>query len=145
MPRKTFHQKVKNINDWIEIFNHYWVELEGQYHDKKQFWDDTLHSMTNEDWWDVVEAYPTLHDLHEDLFREYGYIKNDIDTIERRLMLGKPVVKPSVKNWNFPAFHAMVVLKDVLNSVNGVKLPKFDKPQAHDDTLTPFENLFDVK
>jgi hypothetical protein len=146
MARRTFHDKLKNVEDWIEIFNYHWERLKGHYHNDKEFWDDTLHSMENQDWWDIVEIYPTLHDLYPGHFHDYGYIKNDIDQIERRLMLGKSVIAKNRQSHNFPAYHAMVVLKDVINAKNGTPTKSYKKNSRDDnDQTTPFENLFDIQ
>ena len=143
MTTRKFQDKVANLRDWVEIINYHWDRLRGELHNDTEFWEDTLHAMTNQDWWDLVEAYPTMYDLHSDLFREHGGMARDIQTIESRLMLGKPVVKTGRRDHNFSPFRALMVLKDVLNDLMGTPTKKFD--QVVDDTPTQFQQLFEIK
>ena len=142
MAKRKFQDKVANIADWVEIINYHWARLKGELHNDHEFWDDTLHAMQPEDWWDIVEAYPTMYDLHEDLFRQHGGMARDVQIIEQRLMFGKPVVKTGRKDHNFAPFRALMVLKDVVNDINETPTLKFDK--VVDEEPTQFQKLFDL-
>ena len=141
--RRKFQDKLNNIQSWIDIFNHYWDQLKGEYYDHKPFWDNTLHAMTNDDWWDVVDCYERLYDDYESYFRSHGYIANDIDIIKRRLNKSQPVVKPDVRDYNRPAFHVMVVYKDVLNDINGTPTVDYSKKVVKEEP-THFQTLFEI-
>jgi hypothetical protein len=143
---KTYQDKLTNINLWVEITNHHWQRLRGEMFNDEEFWDDTLHAMTSDDWWDWVDIAPSLKIQYEQEWRRYPKIDISTDEVKKTLMLSKPVTKKSRKGKNFNAFRLLMNIKDFLNDVNGTPTKQFPKtPQPAIEPETSFERLFDFE
>ena len=144
--KKTYQQKLDNINTFVEITNYHWDRLMGEMFNDKEFWEHTFGTMTNEDWWDWVEIEPALRAQHEDIFRRYPKITAGTEHINKNLMNGKKLYKKDVKGANFETFRAWMNIKDVMNDINGTPTKVYtdkDREQAHElANPTPFERLF---
>lgn len=150
---KTYTEKLNNITDWVRIVNHYWQELQGDLYNNKEFWRDSLHAMTNEDWWDWVDIMPALQAQHPDTFRKYSSIQEDTKEINKKLLLGKTIVKPNVSGKNFEAFRALMNIKDIMNDIAGTPTIDYKKkskikptpPHIKEPARTTFHDLFDIE
>jgi len=125
MEKRTYDQKLANIQQWVKIVNHHWNRLNGNLHADETFWDETLHSMTDRDWWDWVEIAPALKIQYEDDWRRWSRsLEYDGDEINKKLMLGKPVVRKNQRTANTTAFRLLMNIKDFINDINGTPTPK---------------------
>lgn len=144
MLKRNYSEKEKNVHTWVEIINHYWHELRSELYNNTEFWDNTLHSMQDEDWWDLCEVYDILRQQYPELFYRFPKQFEDIAWIKRRLMLGKPVIKPMAKNFNTTGFRSWMVIKDVINDIKGTPTVDYkNNPPKAEETQTQFERLFD--
>lgn len=144
MAKRLYQQKLDNINCWVEITNYYWHSLRGDIHNNTDFWSDTLEAMTDQDWWDWVDIAPALKIQHEQHWRKYSKLDVSTEEIQRRLMLGKPVVKKSAQGHNFQAFRLLMNIKDLINDVNGTPTVDYTS-QGPQEQQTMFEQMFEVK
>jgi hypothetical protein len=145
MAKRTYEQKLNNVNTWVKIINHYWHALESNLHNNKEFWDNTLHSMQDEDWWDMIEVYNIVKQTHSDEFYRFPKMHEDMRDIEKKLMLGKAVIRPNQQTANKTGFRAWMVLKDVLNNINGTPTVNYNtEEKPNSASQTPFERLFEI-
>lgn len=143
--KKSYDEKLQNINDWVEIVNYHWMRLEGVLNNDEEFWNDTLHSMTSNDWWDWLDIAPSLEIQYEHIWSKYNrnnQFKNDMTVIKNRVYNSKPAVKKFNKNYNFSAFRLLMNIKDFLNEVNGNPTVDFSKIEKSEEQ-TQFEKLFE--
>lgn len=145
MAKRNYQDKLNNINTWVEIVNYHWHRLESNLFNDEEFWNDTLHAMQDQDWWDWVEIAPALKIQHSDVWRKYPKLAEGTKEVERLLMLGKPVTKKDRKGKNFEAFRLLMNIKDFINDVNGTPTKQFVKePEPKQEQPTAFERLFDL-
>ena len=144
---KKYQDKLDNINCWVEIVNIHWDRLRGEMYNDPQFWDDTLHAMGKDDWWDWIDIEPALAIQYAEAFRKYPKCHEATEEVKRIVMLGKDVIRKNHKGKNFTGFRALMNIKDVINEINGTPTRIFRKeePLAVEDTETQFEKLFDFK
>lgn len=135
---QTFEDKMEECAAVVRITNDYWIKYQGQLFNHEDFWDDTLHSLDNQFWWNVIDVMKALEQISPEHFitgSRYAFSE-----VERCLMHEghKPRCLDSRKNKKIE-FKALMHLKDILNSIAGyeppTKFPKEDKP-------TGFEKLF---
>jgi hypothetical protein len=143
MARPTYQDKFLIVNTWVEIVNHHWHLLKGEMFNDEQFWEDTLHSMSNDDWWAWCDIAPSLKIQYEKEWRRYPKLDESTNAVLKDLMLSKPVTKKSRKGKNFQAFRLLMNIKDFVNDINGTPTVEYTakdrKPQPE---LTPKERLF---
>lgn len=145
MATKNYQQKEKNVNDWVDIINYYWHKLESNLYNDKEFWDNTMHSMDTQDWWDFYEVYDIVRQQYPEEFHRFPKMSTDMNWVYKQLMLGKPVIKPMAKNYNTTGFRSWMVMKDVINNVRGTPTVDYkNNPPKPDEPETPFERLFDI-
>ena len=144
MNSRTYDEKLKNILTWVEITNHYWNLYRSDINNKTDFWDNTLHAMTERDWWDWVEIEPALRAQHPNSFRAYPWIKDGTEHINKSLMYGKPLVKPMRPSANFNTFRAWMNIKDVVNDLVGEPTKQYPKPEEIKPEDTPKNNWQDL-
>lgn len=144
--KKTYEEKVKNINTWVEIVNYYWHLHKGVLNNEAEFWENTLHSMTNSDWWDWVDIEPALKAQHPDIFQRYSKCSSTTKEIENALMRGKDIIKKHRAGKNFTAFLLLMNIKDVMNAINGTPTKHYEpekavvpEPEAKNNFLEMFE------
>ena len=149
---RTYNEKVDNVVDWVKIVNYHWTRLEGDLHNDKDFWNDTLHAMDDSDWWDWVDIMPALKAQHPDAFAKYPYAEVSTEYITKKLHKKQPVVKKNITGKNFDAFRALMNIKDVVNEIAGVPTIEFKKkrikpPPKHIKVKpdTVFHSLFDIE
>lgn len=142
MARRTYDQKLTNINLWVDITNYHWHRLEGELRNDLEFWSETLHAMTEQDWWDWVDIEPSIKIQHEEYFRKYPKLTEDTREIYTKLALGKPITRKMGISKNLTAFRTLMSIKDLINDINGTPTVQYVKkpPQP---PLTPAERLFD--
>lgn len=148
MANKSYNDKLSNIKTWVEITNYHWDRLKGEMFNDEQFWDDTLHAMTSDDWWDWVDIAPSLKIQYNDEWRALPKLDVASEEVKKTLMLGKPVTKKSRKGKNFEAFRLLMNVKDFINSINGTPTRQFPKvvveQTAEYTRTTVFHNLFEI-
>lgn len=147
MAKRLYEHKLSNINAWVEITNHHWHRLRGEMFNDEEFWDHTLHAMTNDDWWDWVDIAPSLKIQYEQDWRRYPKLDTSTEDIKKTLMLGKTVTKKNRKGKNFDAFRLLMNIKDFVNDINGTptkQYPKKSDTDTKEPQPTPFESLFDI-
>jgi hypothetical protein len=143
MAKRTYDQKLQNICDWVEITNHHWHRLKGEMFNDEQFWDDTLHAMHSDDWWDWVDIAPALKIQYEQEWRRYPKLDVSTDEVQRDLMLGKAITKKSRKGKNFQAFRLLMNIKDFINDIAGTPTHQYtDRDRQPEPELTGFERMF---
>ena len=147
MARRTYDQKFNNIRDWVEITNYHWHRLQGEMFNDQEFWEQTLHAMTDQDWWDWVDIEPSIKIQYEEHFRRYSKLTEDTREIYTKLALGKPITRKMGVSKNLTAFRTLMAIKDLFNDIAGTPTVKYDKDKSKDTDcdLTPFEQLFDYK
>jgi hypothetical protein len=146
MTQQTYDNKLKNVNTWVEITNYYWHLYKSDINNKSDFWDDTLHSMFEQDWWDIVDVYKVVKQTHSDEFYPFPKMHEDIKDIERKLLLGKSIIRQNQKSANRTGFRAWMVMKDVLNNINGTPTVNYKLKGSRpddDEPESPFERFFD--
>lgn len=127
---KTYQEKLDNIKAWVEITNLHWDRLEGEMFNDGQFWDETLHAMQNDDWWDWTDIAPALKIQYNEIWFKYPKLETATDEVKKLLMLGKPVTKKDRKGKNFEAFRLLMNIKDFINDINETPTPQYSKPKA---------------
>jgi len=147
--KKTYTEKLKNINDWVEIVNHHWARLKGNLHNDEVFWNQTLHSMKDLDWWDWIDIEPSIAIQYEGEYRRYPKLAQDTQNVKKKLMFGKPVVKKGQAMKNTEAFRLLMQIKDLINDINGTPTKKFPKnatpPPEEITTKNNFWDMFEQK
>lgn len=142
MARRTYDQKLTNINLWVDITNYHWHRLEGELRNDEEFWSETLHAMTEQDWWDWVDIEPSIKIQHEEHYRKYSKLTEDTREIYTKLALGKPITRKMGISKNLTAFRTLMSIKDLINDINGTPTVQYVKKQP-EPPLTPAERLFD--
>ena len=154
MTKLNYTQKVEQVLAWVDLINEHWHRLEGDIFDDKAFWQECIHSKTNDDWWVWIDIVPALKAQYPDSFNRYPYCELDVAEITKRLHKAgsKPINRPGVKGKNFAVFRALMNMKDVINDANGTptkQYPKKPKPQETnkdlDRKLLHFTSLFEIK
>lgn len=160
---RRYEQKLENVQNWVEIFNYHWDRLKGEYHNDEEFWNDTYHSMRDLDWDDFCQVGDVLTRQYPEDFRRYPNFAENLNEVNKRVMLGKPIIKRfNRQNYNKAPFNVVLTVKDVINELNGTptkqwpkEQPKSDQPQTElhkkriqrqkkiDDKVEIFGNLFD--
>ena len=128
MIKRTYTEKIQTLNDWVAITNYHWERLNGQFYNDAEAWDQTLHAMREQDWWDWVEVEPALRAQYPDSFQRYPYISQGTEHINKALMFGKALIKKDVTGANFNTFRAWMNIKDVINDINGTPTKEYPKP-----------------
>lgn len=142
MARRTYDQKLTNINLWVDITNYHWHRLEGELRNDEEFWSETLHAMTEQDWWDWVDIEPSIKIQHEEHYRKYPKLTEDTREIYTKLALGKPITRKMGISKNLTAFRTLMSIKDLINDINGTPTVQYNKKQP-ESPLSPAERLFD--
>jgi hypothetical protein len=139
---RTYAEKYHNLGLWVEITAYHWQRLKGQLHNDPEFWADTFYAFELQDWWDLLDVAPVLKLQYPELYIKYSRLDQDLAQIQRRLMLGKPVIKPMAKNHNLAPFRAWMAFKDLINDVRGTPtVQTFEEPEPEPQ----FFKLFDIK
>ena len=94
MTIKTYDDKEKNVQQWVDKINSFWVGDGSNIHNKTDFWDETFHKMTDQDFWDFVEVSDILRQQYSDDFYKWPDFASEIQEIKKQLMLGKNVIRP---------------------------------------------------
>jgi len=153
--KKTYDQKLENVTNWVKIVNHYWPTLQGEFYNNKEFWDQTFHSMTEEDWWDLCDVMKVLEIQEPELFRKYPYASIRIEDVLKKLHAGKSVVNKHISGKNTVAVGALMNTKDIINEIAGTPTIQFKKPKKKNKLKPPskrkerpsnnFNSLFDIQ
>ena len=141
----NYDEKFRNCQAWSEIVDYHWHRLRGQLFNDTEFWDHTLHAMTDHDWWSWCDIEPAIAIQYEEHYGRYSKLREDTADLRRRLMLGKPITRKNGKMKNLTAFRTLMALHDLVNDINGTPTKQYPKhTDAKQEDSTPFETLFDV-
>lgn len=110
-----FKKRLETWITWTEIANHYWQVHLGELRNQKEFWDNTLHAMPVEDWQSWCEIAPALAVQRQMEWQRYPQLAADTREVERRLLLGKPIVRQHRMGANLVAFRLFMNIKDFFN------------------------------
>jgi hypothetical protein len=144
-----FQKNLENTMMWRDVIDYHWHRLQGVMNNDQEFWDDTLHAMTDSDWWAWCDIEPALAIEHEELYRKRPKLKEDTEWIRHQLMLGKPVTRPMGKGKNFTAFRTLMNIHDLVNDILGTPTKQYPKAtegttDATEQRYQHFQGLFDV-
>lgn len=136
----NFEDKVRITHEWVKAVNKYWIICEGELFNHKEFWSETFHSMSNEDWEDMIAVMDVVKATEPGVVSDIAAVA--FDEVKQVLMYeahsGNPRALDSRKHKR-KAFKALMNIKDIINDLSGYKQPtKFPKKS----TPTGFENLF---
>lgn len=155
MQKYTYEEKLAVINYIVEIVNKHWHRLQGELHDDKQFWEETLHSISNEEWEMWVDIFPAIKAQYPDEVSKFPYCEGSVYEIEKLIHkngYSKPIVKKNVPHQNKRAFLALMNMKDVINEINGRPTKKYPKKQENkqehqiqNNKIAIFKTLFEIK
>lgn len=140
----TLEEKVKFTEYIIKEVNKFWIEYEGELFNHKDFWDDTLHSFTNEDWSIILDVMELIRLEDPSCYLPFSYdtFQEARKVIELEGHDANPKALDARKNKK-KAFKALMHAKDVMNSFVGYEPPK--KFPKKPEPPTSFENLFDIE
>lgn len=143
--KRNYQQKLTNIQNWSAIVEYHWHRLKGLVRNDAEFWDHTLHSMTDQDWWDWCDIEPSIKIQHEEHYRRYPKLSEDTQEIRSRLMLGKQITRKMGVSKNLTAFRTLMAIHDLVNDIKGTPTVQYtDKDRKPEPELSPFERMFDV-
>lgn len=138
-----YQDDITIITEWSKLIDQHWHRCQGELYNDKTFWHDCIHDMPKEVWWSWVDIEPALKIQHEEIFRRFPKISDDTNYIRQRLMLGKTFNRKGVPGENTVIFRTVMTIHDIINDIEGTPTKRYVKPQPQ-ETLTPFEVLFDV-
>lgn len=147
---KELKKDVANVGNWMDIIDLHWERLLGEFNNDTQFWNDTFHSMNENDWYSFVNVSEAI--LNSDNIPESQQYRNfsyNFNKVKERVMLGKPVIKQwNRQGYNSPATALVMTVRDIINEVHGKPTKTWnEKERARilaDRVVTPFESLFDI-
>lgn len=140
--KRTYDQKLENIIAWIDIVDHYWHKYQGDMRNHEDMWENTLHSMTDQDWWDWVDIEPSLKIQYEQHYNRYSKLSDDTKDIYKKLALGQPINRKNAKGKNFTAFRALMAMHDFINDIRGTPTVQYTAKKTVDEEQTQFDRLF---
>ena len=75
MTQYTLQEKVQFTEHIVNEVNKFWIKHKGELFNHKDFWDETLHSFTNEDWTIMldVKAFKALMNIKDVFINFTGY------------------------------------------------------------------------
>jgi len=150
MAKRTYAEKFEIMELVLELTMIHWERTLGIYDNDAEAWDDVFHSRTTSDWWDLVDVAKIEIQKYPEYIGKYKYLSSDLDEVERRLMLGKPVVKPKkdAKNYNFPTYRFWMAFKDLMNDRRGTPTYQYTEQERklawERANPTPFETMFAI-
>ena len=138
----TLQEKTQVVEYIMNEVNKFWIKYKGDLFNHKDFWDETLHSFTNEDWSIILDVMELIRLEDPSCYIPYAY---DVFTEARKVIEleghdANPKALDARKNKK-KAFKALVYAKDCWNAFVGYEAPTKFKPDP--EPPTPFENLFE--
>lgn len=143
MAKLTFDDKVAITTAVVKLVNEHWIRCKGELFNDKKFWDETLHSLNNQDWEDMMTVMDGLKAMDSSLF---NYDANNVfERVKEILMKEGHSENPralDARKHKKTEFKALMNIKDIMNELAGYRPPtKFPKD---DDKPRPFDGLFDI-
>jgi hypothetical protein len=137
---RTYQEKYQQVSVWVEIINEFWRQHQGVLNNQKDFWDTVMHSMTEQDWDDVNTVADILARQYPEDFRKFPGFTDALQDLNKRVMLGKPVIKKfDRQSYNKAPFKVIMSVKDKINELDGTPTPQFEKPKEVKQPETPNE------
>lgn len=132
--------KVLITGIWVKEVNKYWNICKGELRDHKGFWNDTLHSMTNKDWEDMMQVMDYIRATDPHMINDHAAIV--FDEVKKVLMYeahsGNPRALDARKH-KHKAFKSLMNIKDIINDITGYNPPT---SWPKDEPPSPYETLF---
>ena len=142
MTQYTLQEKVQFTEHIVSEVNKFWIKHKGELFNHKDFWDETLHSFTNEDWNIMLDVMELIRLEDAGCYLPYSaqVFEEARKVIEFEGHSKNPRALDARKNKK-KAFKALMNIKDVFNNFTGYEAPtRFAKDP---EPPTPFEQLFD--
>lgn len=138
-----FDDKTLITTEVVKLVNTHWIRCKGELYNDKTFWDNTLHSLNNQDWEDMMTVMDVLYGIDQSLFNYDA--RSSFERVKEILMKeghsGNPRALDARKHKK-TEFKALMNIKDIMNEIAGYRAPtKFPKD---DDKPRPFDGLFDI-
>lgn len=137
----TFDDKTEITAAVVRIVNQHWIRCKGELFNDKVFWDETLHSLTNQDWEDMMSVMDALQAMDPSLFNYDA--RTTFERVKEILMKEAHSDNPralDARKHKKTEFKALMNIKDIMNELAGyrppTKFPKEEKPTA-------FETFFE--
>jgi len=132
---------------WVEAVNAHMARLEGTLHDNTEFWQECIHSKTNNDFWDLVTVYKELKIQEPDACNAFWRADYYMSEVERKLhsMGSQPIQQPGRVSKNKDIFTALMNFKDILNYINGKPGPTFTAKKAKSKKVVKFKKTKPTK
>jgi len=134
---------------WMKVIDLHWERLLGEFNNDSEFWNDTFHSMNNDDWQSFVNIAEAMLETCSDETRRYPNFSYQIDVVKKRVLLGKPVIKQwNRQGYNSTATALVMTVRDTFNEIHGKPTKTWNEKERAkilaDRVVTPFESLFDI-
>ena len=140
----TLEEKVQITQHVVNELNRFWIKYQGDLYNHEDFWNQTLHAFSNEDW----EIFMDVMDLIR-LEDPNCYLPGSISVfqdVRKELVLKGHVPRCLDTRKNKKTeFKALMHIKDVFNNLTGYIPPTKFNSKPLDLQATPFERLFDFK
>jgi hypothetical protein len=140
----TLQEKTQVVEYIMNEVNKFWIKYKGDLFNHKDFWDETLHSFTNEDWSIILDVMELIRLEDPSCFIPFA---QDV-FLEARKVIELEGHDANLKALDArknkkKAFKALVYAKDCWNNFTGYEAPTKFKPDPEPPTV--FENLFELK
>jgi hypothetical protein len=128
---RNYDEKLNTVKDWVTVINEFWHQHQGVLNNKHDFWDTVIHSMTDQDWNDVYTVADIMSRQEPEQFRKYSNFQENLQELNKRLMLGKPVIRKfDRQSYNKAPFQVLMAIKDHINETQGTPTERFpEQPQ----------------
>jgi hypothetical protein len=138
----TLQEKVQFTQHIVTDLNRFWIKYKGDLFNHKDFWDETLHSFTNEDWSIMLDVMELIRLEDPSCYLPFSHqtFEDARKVLEFEGHSGNPKALDARKNKK-KSFKALMHIKDVMNNFGGYEPPTRFKPDP--EPPTPFEQLFD--
>lgn len=142
MPQYTLQEKVQFTEHIVNELNKFWIKYKGDLFNHKDFWDETLHSFTNEDWEIMLDVMELVRIEDASCYLPFSY--SSFEDARKVLMFDGHDANPKAldaRKHKKTAFRALMNIKDVFNNFTGYEPPTKFKPDP--EPPTPFDTLFE--
>jgi len=142
MQKYTLHEKVQFTEYIVNEINKFWIKHKGELYNHRDFWDQTLHTYTNEDFAIMLEIMELIR--IEDASCYLPFSHGIFEDARKVLILEGHDAEPRVldkRKHRKLAFKTLMNIKDVMNNFTGYEQPT--KFKSDPLPPTPFEILFE--
>lgn len=126
---RTYDDKLAQVKVWVEVVNEFWNQHQGVLNNQRDFWDNVMHSMTDQDWDDVFTVADIKSRQYPEDFRKFPGFSEALADLNKRILLGKPVIKKfDRQSYNKSPFKVLMSIKDHINEAQGTPTQVFTPP-----------------